>query len=120
MTFPATTEGLAQCQAFLSSICEDPKPQIIMDEVVSNIVRCSGASEFSVDYRRSDAGQVTMTFTDDGLAFDPTTVPEPDITATAADRQIGGLGMLMVRRMSERVEYAREGNRNSLTVVLKA
>ena len=117
--FPTTMEGLAACQAFLSSVCESPRPQIIMDEVASNIVRCSGAADFSVDVKVED-GVMTLVFTDAGRSFDPTAVAEPDVKAPAESRPVGGLGLFMVRKLSKSVSYRREGGQNVLTVVMSA
>ena len=117
-TFPCTSEGLIAAQGFLECQCDEPKPAIILDEIVSNIVRCSGASGFSIGIERSDAG-LTMVFSDDGKAFDPTReVAEPDISASVADRGIGGLGIFMVKKMSKSVAYRREGDKNVLTVLM--
>lgn len=119
-TFPATAEGLAGCQAFLSELCESPRPQIIMDEIVSNIVRCSGATAFVVrcEHIYPD-GVVAMTFEDDGQPFDPTKeVADPDISAKLEDRGVGGLGIFMVKKMSKSVSYVREDGRNKLSVTL--
>lgn len=118
--FPATSEGLEACQAFLSELCQSPKPQIIMDEIVSNIVRCSGATEFTIrcDHVYPD-GVVAMTFIDNGTPFDPTKeIADPDVKAKLEDRGIGGLGMFMVKKMSKSVSYQREGNTNRLSVSL--
>ena len=117
--FPCSSEGLASAQAFLESWCPEPKPGIITDEVVSNIVRCSHAKEFSISLDRLDDGSIKMVFDDDGIAFDPTTeVATPDVTASLEDRQIGGLGMFMVKKMSKSVAYRRADDRNVLTVVI--
>ena len=116
--FPCNSEGMAGAQAFLENLCPEPKPAIIMDEVVSNIVRCSGASDFSIGFDRMPEG-IKMVFSDNGDPFDPTTeVKQPDITASAADRDIGGLGIFMVKKMSKSVAYNRESDKNVLTVVL--
>ena len=119
-TFAATTDGMAACQEFLAAICESPRPQIIMDEIVSNIVRCSGATTFSVRCEHVyPNGVVAMTFTDDGQAFDPTTeIADPDVTAKLEARGIGGLGIFMVKKMSKSVAYRRENERNILSVTL--
>ena len=119
-TFAATNEGLADCQKFLAEICESPRPQIILDEIVSNIVRCSGATAFSVRFERKfDDGVVAMTFIDDGKAFDPTSeVAEPDIGVALEERKIGGLGMFMVKKMSKSLSYRREDGKNILSVSL--
>lgn len=119
-TFPATTEGLADCQAFLASLCESPRPQIIMDEIVSNIVRCSGAPDFTVRFDHKDPdGVVAMTFVDAGTPFDPTReTAAPDLAAPLEDRPIGGLGIFMVKKMSKSVSYRRENGRNVLSVTI--
>ena len=119
-TFQCTNEGMVAAQAFLERFCDAPKPAVIMDEIVSNIVRCSGASEFSVSLEIAD-GHLTMIFADDGRAFDPTRdVADPNVHAAVKDRDVGGLGIFMVKKMSKSVDYVRQGDRNVLTVVLPA
>ena len=118
--FPATTVGLADCQKFLSDLCQSPRPQIIMDEIVSNIVRCSGATSFVVRCEHIfPNGVVAMTFIDDGKPFDPTKeIAEPNIAAKLEDRDVGGLGIFMVKKMSKSVAYIRDGEQNRLSVTL--
>ena len=117
-TFTCDTNGLAGAQAFLESVCEEPKPAVVMDEIVSNIVRCSGAKAFTVRLGEEPEG-LKMVFIDDGAAFDPTTeAATPDVTAAAKDRGIGGLGIFMVKKMSKSVSYARQDGKNVLTVVM--
>jgi len=116
--FPCTKEGMLAAQAFLETVCVEPKPSILLDEVVSNIVRCSGASSFKVVLDRTPEG-LTMVFSDDGKPFDPTReIDDPDVTAKLESRRVGGLGMFMVKKMSKSVAYRRDGDRNVLTVVL--
>lgn len=117
-SFPCSSEGLLAAQGFLESFCDEPKPAIVLDEIVSNIVRCSGASGFSIGYDRSGKG-LELVFSDDGKAFDPTTeVETPDVTASAAERRIGGLGIFMVKKMAKSVVYRRENGHNVLTVLM--
>ena len=105
-------------QAFLESVCDSPKPAIVMDEIVSNIVRCSGAGDFSIALDPTADGLV-MVFSDAGRAFDPTTeAAAPDLTSSLEDRGIGGLGIFMVKKMAKSVSYRRDGDRNVLTVVM--
>ena len=116
--FTCDQAGMIGAQAFLESVCDSPKPAIVMDEIVSNIVRCSGASAFTIRLDQTSEG-LEMVFADDGAAFDPTTdAATPDITAAAADRGIGGLGIFMVKKMAKSVAYRREGDRNVLTIVM--
>jgi len=118
--FTVDSAGILAAQEFLSTLCESPRPQIIMDEIVSNIVRCSKATAFSVDGDTPGDGRITLIFTDDGVPFDPTTeIAEPDVTAPVGERDVGGLGMFMVRKMSESLAYERRDGRNVLTVVVR-
>jgi len=105
-------------QAYLESVCDSPKPAIVMDEIVSNIVRCSGAREFSIGLKLTE-DSLTMKFSDSGNPFDPTReAAEPDISASVENRQVGGLGLFMVRKMSKSVSYERQDGKNILTVVI--
>ena len=117
--FDCTNEGLAGAQAFLESLCASPKPAIVMDEIVSNIVRCSGASGFTIGLDPDENGGIRMVFTDNGTPFDPTKdVETPDVGAAMEDRQIGGLGIFMVKKMSKSISYERRDGKNVLTVVM--
>ena len=60
------------------------------------------------------AESVTMTVEDDGPQFDPLLLPPPDVTASLADRQVGGLGVFLVRKVMDSVTYARNAGRNQL------
>ena len=114
--FSCDKAGMVEAQAFLETECDEPKPAIVMDEIVSNIVRCSGAADFSILLDRTEDG-LLMVFSDSGRAFDPThEVAAPDLSASLEDREVGGLGIFMVKKMAKSVEYRREGVRNVLTV----
>jgi len=117
-TFAATTDGLAACSAYVGGFCDDPKAAIVIDEIASNIVRCSGATTFDIDYLYRKDGYA-LVFSDAGTPFDPLAHPDPDVAAAAEDRAIGGLGIFMVKQMAASVAYARAGGRNVLTVEMK-
>ena len=57
---------------------------------------------------------VTMTVEDDGPQFDPLSLPPPEVTASLADRRVGGLGVFLVRKIMDTVSYARIAGRNQL------
>lgn len=116
--FSCDNKGMIGAQAFLESVCEAPKPAIVMDELVSNIVRCSGARDFSIGLEQTPDGLV-MVFSDSGTPFDPTKdAVTPDVNAGIEERGVGGLGIFMVKKMAKSVAYRREGDRNVLTVVM--
>ncbi|MBO4844438.1 MAG: SpoIIE family protein phosphatase [Bacteroidales bacterium] len=54
---------------------------------------------------------------DSGKPFDPTSVPEVDVTKDLADRPIGGLGIHLVRKIMDEVRYSREDGRNIFTMI---
>src|SRR6201981_2989594 len=63
-----------------------------------------------------DTDAVTMTVEDDGPQFDPLSLPPPDVTASLADRKVGGLGVFLVRNLMDTVSYARVAGRNQLRI----
>ena len=58
--------------------------------------------------------QVTIELSDNGLAFDPLQKPPPDLDASLEDREVGGLGVYLVRQMMDSVTYQRVGEWNRL------
>ncbi|MBP3900424.1 MAG: SpoIIE family protein phosphatase [Blautia sp.] len=71
---------------------------------------------FSFD---EDERMVRIEFEDKGIPFDPTTRPEPDITQKPSERQIGGLGIHLVRKTMDGMEYRYEGGKNVLVIQKK-
>lgn len=58
-------------------------------------------------------------FKDEGIAFNPLEKEDPDITLSAEDRAIGGLGIYMVKKSMDEVSYDRINNQNILKIVKK-
>ena len=91
------------------------KLMICLDEIASNVMKFSKASELSVRLEHCAATDTwCLSFADDGTPWNPLTHADPDITLSAEKRPIGGLGLLMVKRMMDEVTYAREGGTNVL------
>ena len=63
--------------------------------------------------------QITIQFIDQGVPFNPLAKKDADITLSAEERRIGGLGILMVKRSMDKVDYAYEDGQNILTLVKK-
>lgn len=89
--------------------------QIAYDEIASNIERYSGASTFEVRVSCVE-GKWTVVFVDAGIPWNPLEHADPDTTLPAEERPIGGLGLLMVKRLMDEVAYARVEDRNVLTL----
>ena len=139
-SFPPTQEGIASASEYLDECFGDnpdveregarelgsrlsplvPALHVILDEICSNIVKHSGASGFEVDVELiAEPAGVKLTFADDGEPYDPLSHKDPDTTLPAEERPIGGLGIMMVRKMSESMSYERVHDRNYLTVVMR-
>lgn len=91
---------------------------IAVDEIYSNIARYSGASDATVGVC-VEAGCVTLRFADNGQPYDPTEKPDPDIALSAEERDIGGLGIFMVKKSMDTVEYEYHDGLNILTLTKK-
>jgi len=62
----------------------------------------------------------SVEFLDNGVAFDPLSVDDPDVSLPLDGRDAGGLGILLIRRMMDEVHYSRKGDLNSLRIVMTA
>lgn len=93
------------------------KLNIAVDEIYSNIVYYSGAKHAEVRLK-AENDSLTLIFKDDGTPYNPLETKEPDITASAAERPIGGLGIFMVRKMMDDVAYTYEDGWNVVTLTL--
>ena len=62
------------------------------------------------------ASELTLTITDDGHAFNPLELPEPHTSLPLEERPIGGLGIHLLRKMADRMVYARVGGKNRVTL----
>lgn len=80
------------------------KFNISIDEMLSNIIKHSGADIMRVGFDITDK-EVSMSFADNGIPFDPKDAPMPDIDADADARKIGGLGLYMVENMMDGFVY---------------
>lgn len=58
----------------------------------------------------------SITFIDSGKPYNPLANDDPDITLSAEDRDIGGLGIFLSKKLTNGIQYHREGNKNTLTI----
>ena len=90
---------------------------VAVDEIYANIVHYSGAGYAEMRIMQHD-GRVNVIFRDNGTPYNPLEAEEPDITASAEEREIGGLGIFMVRKMMDSVDYMYKDGHNILTLTL--
>jgi len=92
---------------------------LALDELVTNVITYgygTGASG-TIQLRLDVADDwLEAELIDEAPAFDPFTVPAPDVDTPLEDRQVGGLGVHFVRTFLDHVDYVRDGKRNRVTL----
>lgn len=90
---------------------------IAIDEIYSNIVKFSGATRVTliVEVRKATL-TAKLTFIDNGAPYDPLKSKDPDITLSAEEREVGGLGIFIVKKTMDSVCYRRNGENNELAI----
>ena len=69
----------------------------------------------SVEKTADAPAKLTVSFTDRGKAFNPLAKPDPDITLSVEEREIGGLGIFLTKKYMDSVLYEHKDNQNILT-----
>jgi anti-sigma regulatory factor (Ser/Thr protein kinase) len=64
----------------------------------------------------AESREITFRMADKGIPFDPLKKPDPDITLSAEEREIGGLGIFITKKTMDTVTYAYENGENVLTM----
>lgn len=92
---------------------------LAVEEAVVNVMRYGypkgSKGEVHVKTFACDS-RLTFEISDDGKPFDPTIVEDPDMSLSARQRPIGGLGIYLMRQFMDTMNYRREGDRNVLTL----
>lgn len=92
---------------------------LVLEEAISNVILYAYPKEehqsISLKAVKKD-NQLIFVLTDSGKEFDPTQAPDADITLSAEERQIGGLGIFLIRQIMNKVEYQRIDGQNVLTL----
>ena len=131
LTVDALVSNLDQVLAFVDGQLEtmdcSMKAQMQIDvaveEIYVNIANYAYAPESGKAYIsvRPDPenASVTIEFRDNGIPFDPLAKADPDVTLSAEERKIGGLGIYMVKKSMDAMEYSRKDGQNILTITKK-
>ena len=130
-TFPAKIESLSEVLGFVEETLEGfacpMKIQtaicVAMEEVFVNVAHyaytdCVGDMTLLIGFDE-DSRTVTFRMTDKGIPFDPLKKPDPDITLSAEERDIGGLGIFIAKKTMDSLTYAYENGENILTMIKK-
>jgi sigma-B regulation protein RsbU (phosphoserine phosphatase) len=93
--------------------------RLAVEEAVVNVMEYAYPKEIKGDVivtAKANNMRLKIIITDQGKPFDPTQKEKADVSLTAEERPIGGLGLLLVRELMDSINYEREGNSNVLTL----
>jgi serine phosphatase RsbU (regulator of sigma subunit)/anti-sigma regulatory factor (Ser/Thr protein kinase) len=93
------------------------RAQIVIDEILVNSVSYSHATGVAVRAWTSTHA-LTLEMSDDGDEYNPLNSPEPDVAVPMEERQIGGLGIHLVKNLASEIRHAYSHGQNFVTVVL--
>lgn len=89
--------------------------RLVVEELVSNVVNYSTSEQIQIDIER-EPKLLRLVISDHGIPFNPLEREAPDLTLSAEEREIGGLGIFLVREMMNRVSYNYVDEANVLTI----
>ena len=128
LTLEATIENVETVTQFVEEQLEEVECSakarmqinLAIDELFSNIANYAynpetGPATVRVEVTKEPL-EVLITFIDEGVPYDPLAKDDPDITLSAEERKIGGLGIFLVKKSMDEVNYEYENGRNILSI----
>lgn len=129
LRFPGTLSGFEAANTSFHRLLDDwrlqgaprSKAELAFEEIAVNIVRHGSPTTDVVVAIAFDEREVSLTFEDDGIPFDPLQQPDPRLPDSLEDAPIGGLGVMLVKQLSTRMRYERTPeHRNRLSLAISA
>ncbi|MBL8101795.1 MAG: ATP-binding protein [Anaerolineales bacterium] len=129
-TFPARFEFLDEIRNLVAEVAREGgftekevySLQLAADEAASNIIEhaYAGVSNASLDVTcELDGNELIITMRDRGKPFDPSKVKQPNLKADLSERQIGGLGIYLMRKLMDDVRYEANSRTGNLLTMIK-
>ena len=128
LTLAATVENIETVTVFVNAQLEmldcpikaQMQIDIAIDELFGNIAHYAYTPEVGNATVRVEVSDeplaVIITFIDNGIPYDPLAKDDPDITLSAEKREIGGLGIYMVKKSMDEITYEYKDGQNILTI----
>lgn len=124
----STIDAVARCVEFAAAQARDAgislarvhEVELVVEEVVANICRYSYGDQLGdveLCCQRLDGPKLALEFIDYGRPFDILALPPPDLSVDLDQRDVGGVGVPMLRALVDEATYRREDTRNILRVV---
>jgi sigma-B regulation protein RsbU (phosphoserine phosphatase) len=122
-----SSAGIRQAQHWLHAIlaARNVAPgrigdvELIAEELLTNVARAAGSRQGGVHLSLECAltpSDIRLTFRDDGPQFDPVAADSPELDVDIADREVGGLGILLVRKLADHCRYSRADGWNIVEI----
>ncbi len=130
LRLPVGTEAVKRVDEFVAAFAarhglgndDRARTLIVVEELLTNLLKYGyqdrepGAAEIALALAQ---GRLTIELIDDGCAFDPFAAPEPDLNQPLEARPVGGLGLRIVRLLTEGAHYSRINDRNVTRLALR-
>jgi serine/threonine-protein kinase RsbW len=118
---------LEKISQFVEEICEElglsmemqMNLNLVMEEMVTNVIFYAYPQDEEADIEllaMSDGKEVTFVLSDQGKEFDPTAKDDNDLSVNPAERDLGGMGIFIVKNIMNKVTYQRLEGKNLLTM----
>ena len=127
LTLPNNIDTIPQLNKFINGFCEEQgidmdvcmSLNLAIEEAVVNVMSYaypSGTTGYVDIEAEADKNTVTFIISDTGIPFNPTEKADVDITLSAEERPVGGLGIHLVRAIMDTVSYEYADHKNILTL----
>jgi sigma-B regulation protein RsbU (phosphoserine phosphatase) len=127
LTLSNNVQEVPQLAMFVDEVCEaldfdmptTMQMNLAIEEAVVNVMNYAYPPDTQGEVRITAVAndeRLKFVISDDGIPFDPTAKEEADITLSAEERKIGGLGIHLVRQIMDSINYERVGNQNVFTL----
>ena len=130
LTLTNDIKRIPRLNAFIDDVCnangidmsESMQINLALEEAVSNVINYAYPTGTKGDITieaKSNGEKMFFIISDTGTPFDPTARPAVDTTLSAEDREIGGLGIHLIRKIMDHINYERTDGHNVFTLIKK-
>ena len=118
-----TDESMQEVNDFIHSVLPSDCDEMILnqidlavEEIFVNIAHYSGSQEAVINCN-FEKDKLEVSFSDSGVPFNPLAKADPDLTLSAEEREIGGLGIFLTKKFMDSVSYEYKDGRNCLRMI---
>jgi serine/threonine-protein kinase RsbW len=126
---PAKIENMELLVQFISDIARKfgfpgkrvKEIELATEEALVNIINYAypdHSGDIKVTCTQDPSKALIIKIEDTGIAFDIMSLKDPDISASISDREVGGLGVFLIRKLMDKVQYHRKNKKNILKLVV--